>query len=752
MNTVADFQYSVKNPDSVTRSVTLTLLPKNNSTAIYTKLVEVPPKSLISGSVPVFIPSTDSCVVQLQMNGNIIGKDSLLLWNAFTNKFEMAVFHDEIKISINPMRVIHKDVFPYLASYCPFQSSSAPTNWAELERFAMVVLTDVNWNQMTYPKQLALRDYVLHGGTIVLASPSNQMDMEKSLLAPLSPWIPEDLVKLDDFTSVCKAFDVPPRTILENNSVPLCLDALQTLVKPEGIVLREADGVPYAAMSRHGEGRVIALAVNPFSLLDGEKAFQPAIWNMIAFLTGYRNLIMQLYEPDPINSTMQQLQGYSIPGIGTIRSLLLLYLIGSAIIIIVMFRLRRHAAGWLLVCLFGLLLTCFVMYQSKHVVKGQSPFNMTTIVQNTYEDGFGGERTDAMLVAQSDCRPVVKANEARVFFSPQFPRPTLVGLENKGHEVVTASPLWFQADRNSFGTHNMLLQQMKPRSFRLLTAMQDFGKAPFKQPIIRVTTDGRAIFPEWEVPQWYGAPSHAILVLPGKLTPLSVSARTVTESRTNAVATDTVFNDILDILRKKPHLNPGIFLLRINRKSSEIISATNDDTPFSSYQYEITFFPAKLDIPDKLSELSSDFLRWHTPDSSQIRSIYRNGDWAETSLNFLGDYKYQIDYEIPPELKHHKPAKFIFDVRLADSSNSIKVNGFLLTKDNERISPQIEGTRLIFDLAGKEILRDGGCSFPVHLLLSPKERNSNNLETTRISNWKIQSLTATIHYQDSSND
>ena len=738
--------YTVENPDDAETRFMLTLRPLNTDTgAIYSRELSLPPKTRLEGHVQVVTCQTEQYLVQLIQDDRVLDKQSIVVRLAGTNFLSIGAVDDANTLH-GLGGLAKQEALPYRCVVTTFSRNSIPSHWSALRQHQILLLHDIEPEQYTTAQLLAIREYVLQGGMLLLASPNGQMALRGTILEDFLPWTPVSVLPEEDSLEAARSFGIR----LPQGKGLKRVNRLHAL-PGNGILLLEQSGMPAMALSRHGAGTVLALAYSPCELHEADSGFDLPIWTIIQRHCNYRPLTMRPYLTSSTNALMQQLQGYSIPPASLIAKLLLFYLLIGALILGVSFHFRKHSMGWLALCAFGLLMTSFVMFRASGIVQKQADNGMTTLLHASWDNGLGACEADTMLLSRKDVNPIITGQQNHLLLEPQPSRPV---FNQEGQEAMAPSPLWILANEKTTGFKSLQLRQMKPRTFYWCATGDDWDATPFPLPQLRLAGETSRL-DDWSLPPQFQDCNRAMLILPGQIRPLKVVGGNVTETALGAqVETDTVFTALLRQQELCASRSPGLLLIRSQDNCQlQSFKASTSAGAFHSYVNERIFIPVNVIIPqEEHFTVPSDCVIWSADEKSSVKNLFRNGQWENVAAQSLPDTDIRIDFQPLAELFRDSPTRIVVDLSTSDPGNIIRPSGYLLAPNGTRIeATESDGSRMIFDVTGKKIFHPvtQHFSFVLHLK-SQKALSQDGMPvggySVRVLNWKIQSITATITY------
>lgn len=741
---VVDLIWKIKNPETTEQTVSMQLRPENGDMqTIYTKDITIPAESSLSGIISVISPHAEEVLVELLQNGNVIDKDNVLLRGRKINQFHAAILNDGEPVeATTEIRKGDKGII--IRELTTYQHNLAATNWYKYSNYQAVIINDPNLQKYTEMQYGAIIDYVMQGGMAIISTPECAMMLDETPLSSLLPYTPINTFSFDGYEEFSAAMgdntwkakdELDAEGFATGKRRQIFLNAIP---KNESTVLFTVGNRPAAVLMRYGRGTVLGLCFSLFDTCDVNKNLIPQLWDMIEQCSGFQGTTGSPDETPHINGILQMLQGYRIPSINYITTLLALYIILGAAILIVAIRMKRHVTGWFLVILLGCIFTTFIMLHSKSISNIDTTLSATTFKLSTWDGGFGAERNDTILLARQDLQPSIHTGTSDLFIHSQPPAVNTVKT------AISSVPLRVNINNAEQELKGFTLQQMRPRTIRWDQAAPEHSHNKAELPSLSIKGQ-EIVLNDWTVPEELSSASRAMLAMPGAVRALVLSNGKITDDGTaSRLEADTVFTSAMEYVKALPCPSPCVVLLmQIQDKPSEVLAIDleqGDNT--QTYDYQLVFIQARMP-QEKPAVIPQSFVHNIIPNSSLLRTYQRNGEWYEITGALALETSYEIWFCIPPEMAVSNPDKVIIKADVYSPSGKLSIRTELLTVDDKAINPsKVDGANYIFDTKGMQIVNthDGHLKFNIVVALKSDEPIMN----PRSATWKINDLAATI--------
>jgi len=741
--------WAVANPDDKPATVTLQLEPDGDQgQAVFSTEVTVQPHSQLQGSSPVVLDAAERYFVTLIQNGFRLKRDDIVFRNDAkkNNTLSIAMCQDsDESYSVSELTKLKN--LCQLPSFITFSNLNAPTHWSALFNYQLIIIASRQMDQYTPSQLLAIRDYVLRGGHLLLATPEASFGCRGTLLDELLPWEPVATTVNETLDSLYTSYGlpVPPPQAQRDSQTGELLPKpsqpfLETVLRPDSLVLNRQDGKPAYVMRRFGIGTVQALAFNPFAFKSYSTQLVESIWNPVL---SHTNFLLAGNAPDLTRKSeaiLQQLQGFSIPGVSLIVELFFLYILGSILILWYFFRKRREASGWWCVCLYGVLVTCLILWKAGNLSSSQTVFSQTTLSTAVWQGIPAARQAATALLSKEDCNPRLFAESSRVFLRPQ-------PITSQHSNALATSVLRLTNSLHGTTSTQMTLQQQRPRDFLFQQTTDCYGLPTEELPVLKFQASGQFFLHPWTLPAKLPT-ERALLCLPSAIHDLKLSGRTVSGGASQTdIESDTVFLAVRDYILSLRLQTPCLAILSTNRQAPKDAIRTElpEGTSMKFLNYQIHFVPVRLDVPDHLSAIPEDFVNWTLPNNSVLRKCLEHGEWTEIgAIGTLGTMSLTMQFRVLPELCQRCPDQIKLVFRPLDPSGFYNFQ-LCLEDQNGR---QLEATtakdgEYTFDLRrNPSFFSLPGCYFTVAI-----QASNDHLSNQQRSNiWKPNVIQASVAF------
>ncbi|HQL87034.1 MAG TPA: hypothetical protein PLH67_05365, partial [Lentisphaeria bacterium] len=516
--------------------------------------------------------------------------------------------------------------------------------------------------------------------------------------------------------------------------------------------LLSADGRPVFNLRRLGCGTVAMLAFDPFQVGNADHRLIAPVWNAILRHSNFQPLIVGPDLPGKVNQALQLLQGYAIPPVSVIVQIFFLYVLVGIAILGVAFHFRRHALGWLLLCVYGAVITALVFVRSNDISTNQARHAITTISASVWDGEPGPTHATSLLFSRSDCRPTLVADSLHTFFQAQPPGPRL-----RETGALAPSPWWITTDNQEARLERLALQQNRPRTLVWRHTRDGYGAVPAARPVLAILPDGRSRLQPWTLPPALAGASRAALIFPDSHRVIDLANAIVTDSgEAGKVEADTVFTSVLDYAASLRFQHPCLALTTTSRQASDSpvkVIPEQGDEPFTVYNYDITFVPVDIDA-SQARALGPEFFSCHIPDKSFFRSYYRYGQWENILIQGAAATDYTIDFQVIAEVFPSTCQRLAVSVEAVVPGNHTTFDVNLETVDGRILTPiERRSTVYVFDTADQTVISPQELRFRAIIKASTAQlQPSPNMPASRTLFWRVAKLGASASYSSPSPD
>ena len=740
--------WRISNSDAKPATATLQLRPTTGeSEAIFSREITVPPQTELIESTEIVLADTTEYLAELLQNGNRIQKETIPIHAISSRHYLVALLTDSTdNLSLGFVQKNNQ-----LSSHIQFLTHScqnAPSHWGSLCGYSAVILLSPDLSAYSVPQMLALIDFVQQGGTLIIGGPDAAFAMKGTLLEELLPFDPIGQFTTDGLSDAAKTFRIkefkePPE--FDQNGVPTNRPNqrfLNALLHDDAVEILSQGGRTAVARKYVGRGTVLGLVFQPFELTRSNELFVLPIWEMLLSNSRFHSIFKSSYEESYANHALQQMQGYSIPSVSTIAAILLIYLLGSAIILAVMFKLRRHSQGWLLVCLFGVCVTAYTMARARHITTAQANFSLANLSLSNWDGKRGATRNTTLFLSRSDLKPEVTYNLDELILRPQ---PKNNYLLDRG-KAMPSTPLWFKNNGKNGRIEKFTLQQMRPRIVTWFSQGENHLQNHAQLPEIDYTDSGVRL-KDWKLPDELKATNRAILLMPNAQRNLHIANGIVSDTGTNTkIEADTLLTAAIQYLAAMPVQTTTLALIAQQPESPPLkLAATDRNSPASVYNYDIVFVNARLPKGKKPAFIDKNMLDFDLPANSALRLAIKEGKWQSIQATMPGSRGYELSFHIPNEMAIPSPEKITFNFDLLNTNNSMSITPVLIACDGSQISSmETQGPSYIFYPAGKAVISPITSSITFSLVQVSKNSAPPQNLMTRACQWQIRSASAEI--------
>lgn len=754
----ARLAWGVENPDREPAVVTLQIKPDSgHGDAIYARRLTIPAQSFLEGSYLVVINDTTRFHVELLQNKVRIDKDDILVRGTVTRRMNIAVLDDGTQ-STGAGEIIKNKALDRTVTFTTIRQPNLPDHWAEYQSFDMLILLRPDLSSYSPAQMIAIRDYIMQGGYALLATPAVARQLADTMLHDFLPATPVAETRLPDLDLLCRSFGVkppPPQPDRDADGFPT------KRPRPDFLVMTpltgtapvlSTDGRPVFSLRRLGCGTIAMLAFDPFQAGNADLRLIAPVWNAILRHANYQPTIVAPDLPGKINQTLQLLQGYAIPPVPVIVQIFFLYVLVGMAILGVAFHFRRHALGWLLLCVYGAVITALVFVRSRDISTNQAKHAITTISTSVWDGEPGPTHATSLLFSKNDCRPTLVADNRQTFIQAQPPGPRLREIG-----ALAPSPWWITSDNQEVRLERLALQQYRPRTLVWRHTRDGYGAAPAARPALTILPDGRSRLLPWALPKALAGASRAALIFPDRHRIIDLADATVTDSgEAGQVEADTVFTSVLDYITSLRFQYPCLALVATRRQASDSpvkVVPEEGEAPFTAYNYDITFIPVDIEASEARA-LGPEFFSCHIPDKSFFRSYFRYGKWENIVVQGSAATDYTVDFQIVAEVCPTACPRLAVSVEAVVPGNHTTFDVNLETVDGRILTPvERRGPTYVFDTAGQAVISPQEQRFRAIIkATSAQLKNSPSQPASRTLFWRIANLTASASYSSPSPD
>ncbi|MBR4220019.1 MAG: hypothetical protein IKR81_02620 [Victivallales bacterium] len=743
----ARLEWRLENPDDAAATVVLQVRPSHGELeAVFSREITIPPKMEVAGSAEMVTTETMEYLVELMQNGVRIDKDTLPVHSSNPRYYLAAILTDRVdKLGASAIQK-HKEVTSRLYNI-NYTSTHVPSHWGEFYGYSAIILLAPSLETYTAAQQQALVDYVAQGGTLIVGGADAAFAMKGTLLEGLLPFTPVSRYATDELAGLAKAFQVKnlkEQPAFDKDGVPSgrpCLTLLNTILHEEAQELIRLDGRTLAARRYVGRGTVVGLAFNPFELCNANELFIPNVWNMLFVNTRFNSLFKASYDIGYANEALQLMQGYSIPPVSSIVIILLVYMIGAAIILLVMFKLKRHSQGWLLVCLYGVCVTLFVMGRARHITASTADLSLANLRLSTWDGVRGATQNNSLFLTRTDMQPSVSADCGQVMLRTQ---PKNISLMNR-QDSMPSMPTWFKSDGKTNSIEKFTMQQMRPRSLTWFERGRHTLANRGSLPEIAYEADGIRLKP-WRLPEELAGAKRALLLMPHGQRTLHIADGVVEDTGASSrIEADTLLTSAMRYLASLPVQTTTLALVVPTVSNAPLaLEASFKGQPASVYDYDIVFVNARIPRGEKPAIINRGMLDFELPANSGFRLCLKDGIWMPMQYTGMERNSYDILFHVPEEMAVASPEKVILNMDVSTTGAGVTFKPVLVACDGTRIDyMEKQGSSYTFYPAGKAVVSP--VTSQIFLAIYLQFEGGPKGAMTRSNYWQVHDISVDIH-------
>ncbi|MEM4247934.1 MAG: hypothetical protein QXH80_01590, partial [Candidatus Nanoarchaeia archaeon] len=360
----AQFSCFVSNPDTVPHLISVRITPKSiffEGTAfnVYTDSFYVPAGCTYEYNSVVIIENSEEYSLAAFSDGVALSRleENIIIKLASPKSYNLGLLNDSSEFGFGSL--IN---FPELKdkyNICFFTYSSFPSTATLFEKFAAIIISDVDFERLSAAQLQALFDYVTNGGTIIFGNPKSVLQAKNSPLGQLLPVIPFRIRKTDKIGEEA-AFK---RLFPEFKGIVERTDFLESVVAEKAYVQIEDNRMPLVAIKKCGLGyaKLITIPLSETVFKDKND------WlNFVKFLLFQQELFNEQKE---FSSVLDEITGFSVPKTSQIIKYVLAYIVVVSALLSGGRFFKKQALSWGACVLVSLLFTFAIILRAGASVK-----------------------------------------------------------------------------------------------------------------------------------------------------------------------------------------------------------------------------------------------------------------------------------------------------------------------------------------------------------------------------------------------
>ena len=720
------------NPDSKPCNIELRFVDSlrgtvNNNT-VFSETVYLPPETVIQYNTPVMTENSDEYKIEMFVDGVEKQKsDPFFIRLMSGNSSYLPILNDSDNLSFGSFATAPE--FKGIFAVSAFPVETPNFSWSMLKKASSIIIVRPDFSRYSSDKLCAILDYVYQGGNIIFADPVGVIEASKTPLSVLLPVVP---LRIRKITTLEPLHKILPGFKKFAGSV----DFLESVSSGNGVDFLKDRDMPVFRWKKYGLGTcrfsAVPLTRNSFSNND--------TWlKILSMFFAHQSISNDLSTAVPV---LNEMTGFTVPGIESVRKILLIYFILIIIPLGLGLFLKRTIAAWIIT---GCITVLFSFHILRTVSAGHSDkkgifvsFIETCIpgvVASPGEGWYG-------IFSTSDTKISIKTKNTHTLLSAIPPPDNIVAMVQGGLSAKKSQPTEVKTIH--------ALPEITDLSLNINTARQFFAAydktivANFNLPELHYDKN-RFTFQPWKITNKL-KPYSAWLQFANGIIPLTVKDNTVKADTATAAlfASDTTLKSVQNFLQKGwKHSSPALILVENSTKtmlklSDEIIV----------HGKKLTVIPVKeigqnrtITIPHQSVLL--------TPGDTSTRRVM-TGNQIKPSIVSRNDLDYIFRYQLPPLFSGIKPEKIKIDFKYVNDGANLSIVPVILTghiRNKKFIKKrEIEAVR---HSNGKFIFEDvadcieSGTGF-VALKVKIKRKNLPTGERVRVNKWSLDKLLISV--------
>ena len=661
-NTWAALTCTIDNPDSKSYEGYLRLVDEGSfmgRRTVFSENLTIPANASLKYGADIMVEDSGNFHVELYIeNKRVPGVDPVVIQTMNEKEEQFCVLNDSPDVSmgaVNQLDAFKKKCFQLQLSY-----KEVPLHWSSLKSFLAIIVLRPDFKSYSSRQYRAIIDYVRQGGIIIFADPAGALEAVKTPLAELLPVNPLRIRKITGLQSVKKIF---PEFKEWGEANPV--EFLESYPRKNSLVWLKERQFPVFCWKKAGLGESRFSAVS----LSGDVFEKTGSWEktMMFFL----NHQSRLADTRKISGCLDEMTGYTVPGVGVVKTVFFWYFLFLALITGagIYFRKGNIAfAGAVILslivtfCVFGMVSSGTAKNTSMLVssVEARYPAGDTRAVDAYYGIFSRKDATETFMCKDENTRfSAIVPGFSRMFAS--IGDDSAKGLMGK----KTTDPVEVLC---AYGIPQVFKLNIRTSTTRQLNAMFSVDvPADNEIPLPEITYTGKGFsFKEWQCPRDLKY-DFAFLAFPGRIMPLGGRAGKLSynpDINESFFRGDNIMVSLADSLRFGfKTLKPCIALVNTGETSMKF----ND----SGYQSRIiNFIPVRENFENENIYVGPESIVLSAADSSSRAIIPGNELLSQIYSQSSADYK--IFFKLPPVYSMMIPEEI--DVKLVYFNDAMSVS------------------------------------------------------------------------------
>jgi hypothetical protein len=661
-NTWANLSCSIDNPDSKTYEGYLRLVDEGSfmgKRTVFSEKFIIPAKASLIYTSDVMVEGAENFHLELYIeNKRVPGVDSIMIKTMNEKEEQFCVLNDSQDASlgsVNQLEAFKKKCFQVQLSH-----KEVPFHWSSLKSFTAIVVIRPDFKNYSSRQFRAIIDYVRQGGNIIFADPEGTLEAANTPLAELLPVNPLRIRKITGLQSIKKIF---PEFKEWGESNPV--EFLESYPRENSLVWLKETQFPVFCWKKVGFGESRFSAVS----LSGDVFGKTGVWeNTMLFFLNHQS---RLADTRKISTCLDEMTGYTVPGVGVVKTVFFWYFLLLALITGAGIYFRKGNIAFAGAVILALIVT-FCVFNMVSSSMAKSTSMLVASVEARYPAG-NTSAIDAYygIFSKKDATDTFPAQNENTRLSAIIPgiNRMFVSLGDDSSKGFmwkkTTDPMEMLC---AYGIPEIYKLNIRTNTTRQLNAMFSVDVPVNKEIALPEITYGEKgfSFKEWQCPQDLKY-DFAFLAFPGKIMPLSCRAGKLSYNPDiggSFFRGDNIMSSLADSLRFSfKTMKPCIALVSTGKTSMQF----ND----SAYQTRIiNFIPVREKNENERIYVGSESIVLSAGDSASRTIIPGNELISQIYSQNSADYK--ILFKLPPAFSMMIPEEI--DVKLVYFNDTMSVS------------------------------------------------------------------------------
>ncbi len=679
-----EFRAVLKNPDDISRRVSMRLVSEGNflapKTTVFEYEVFLPAKSELSYVAEAVAEGSESYRVELYEKGvRVAVSDDFFVERIYGNKHKksLATISDRPDISlgaISQMDEYKGKLFQYFIT-----STSCPSHYSVLSSFDCVVILRPDFSKYSERQFKAILDYVLSGGRLVFADPKGMIDALSTPLADIMPVSPLS-IKTTDKSDALKGF-FPSFSDWSTRGERV--EFMHSIPSEGALVLMKEGDNPVFCIKRFGAGTVLSSA---FPLT--EDVFKNSgIWRELVKFAYSMEIVEGSFSE--ASEMLDSLTGFSIPKPESILKILLFILIPAIFILLMGVILKKGPLSWGILAIFAVAVT-FAIFLIPRKDSTDRAKILVSALEVVFCDGTSSVCEGLYSIfSRNDNQKTVDGLNENCVIAGIPPVPVLTQKDSKmaqGMFSDISDPFTVSKIDGYAKIANLELKSNASRQFRQMTGL--YGTASFAKASISYTEDGM-FFEGGDFDVAGEKIEDSGIIFPSGICMLEMSGGKISAPRADgSLKTDSVIPPVFSVLREKyPSSNP--MLVVVTKKNlGDCISVSDvlEGNGLKAYIMPITekIPEGRLVVAPELIRISPEDI-WNKSQSNQVKGM---------SISTTDNTVYKFRFSVPEIFAFVKADRMELTFDYVSDSGNVEVVPYLSAPSTEMQVPVVENVPL----------------------------------------------------------